>query len=761
MELVNGSPHSDNPHSRELARSVLFRDVRPRAIPAEEAEEVSGFQLDIPRLARKYWWLLLGSMLVGAGLGFTSIVFSSPMYRARVLLEVQEVNEALLKGSIDSSVFEANEVNIQTQVAILRTGTFLKRGADRLQADTVPLAPLRRDLFSRIRQRVHPSSQDPLEGATIGLGVAMSSFNAQPVNRTRLIELTCDSTSPDVAAQFLNSMAQEFVEDTSQSHMQSSQKTSEWLAGQIEDTKSKLADGEQRLRDFVQASGNLFAGQDGTLDDSKLSLLKGELAKIQSDRIAKKIRYDTIQKTPPESLADVLGDDALRDQQQEIASLQRQKAALLTTLTPKNEKVMRLDAQLSVLQATYQKELKGMVDRISADYEAANRHEKLLASAYAIQSQQVGSEAGKSAEFNSLKREVETLRQTYQTLLSQATQAGISSSVPVNPIRIVEPAVPAEVPYSPVPPLNISIGAMLGTVFAGGLIFLREKLDRSIKSPGSTRRLMNVPELGVIPTTNIRNRHFRVSLKKRGHHLTASASVINPGALATWQNGSPVAESFRGTLTSILRNQVPGREQRTILVTSPRPGEGKSTVVQNLGIALAETGKRVLLIDADFRRPQLHKNFHLPNSRGLIDLLSETASGVEREMESDLPQNLCLGTGIPGLSVLPNHSTEHNVSKALHSPKLREVFEKLKAQYDMVLVDAPPLLGLVDARILAGMTDATILVLRCGVTDEESASAAHRLVQADGMYLLGTILTDWDTRGRPEYSYRYMEDSPK
>ncbi len=225
-----------------------------------------------------------------------------------------------------ASTSEANEVNIQTQINILRGGTFLKRGADRMQSETVPLAPTGRDLFSRLRQRLHPATQDPLENARRGLTVAVATFDARPVAKTRLIELSCESTSPDVAAQFLNAMAAEFSEDTSRSRMQTSQKTSEWLAQQIEETKSKVQESEEHLRDFVQASGNVFAGQDNTLEDTKLATLKGELAKIQADRIAKQTRYELTLNNPPETLGEILDDTVLKGYQQQINALKREKA---------------------------------------------------------------------------------------------------------------------------------------------------------------------------------------------------------------------------------------------------------------------------------------------------------------------------------------------------------------------------------------------------------------------------------------------------
>jgi succinoglycan biosynthesis transport protein ExoP len=740
---------TDSNHNERFGQ--LSRGHADLMAPATETEP--GFSLDVPGMIRKNWWLLLGLMFLGAGIGFASVVISSPMYKARVLLELQSVNEAFLKNTLEGG-FEANDINIETQVVILRSGSFLKRGADRLQSDTVPLTPVGKGLFARIRQKFQPADQDPLESVGRGIKVAMATFNAQPVNRTKLIELTCNSTNPDVAAQFLNSMAAEFVEDTSQSRMQTTQKTSEWLAAQVEETKSRVADAEERLQEFVRASGNVFAGQEATLDDTKLSQLKMELAKSQSERIAKQTRYELVQKSPPETLGEVLDDETLQGFQSQLAGLRQQRAALLTTLTPKNDKVRKLDAQISVIESSYKTELGSVLTRLRNDYEAASRHEKLLASAHAVQSQRVGAEAGKAGQYNALKREVETLRQNYQTLLAQSNQASMNSSIPATPIRIVEAAMPAEIPYSPVPALNISMGMLLGGVLAAGLAFLRERLDRSIKSPSATRRFMNVAELGVIPNIEAQFRPTQSSGRRgRMSPVPELRAVSDSSGKKTWeQTPEQVAESFRGALASILRSEAAGRPQRVILVTSPGPGEGKTTVVQNLGMALAETGRNVLLVDGDFRRPHLHLHFSLSNETGLIDLIPETLS------LSDCPPDvMCLPTGVPGLSVLPNRVTEQNVSKALYSPRLRVMFQSLRSRYDMILVDAPPILMCADARILGSLTDATILVLRCGVTDQERASEAHQLIKEDRLHLLGTVLTDWSGSKKSRYYYGYTD----
>jgi succinoglycan biosynthesis transport protein ExoP len=754
MQLLSGPDDQNN--DLIPGGSSLFREAAhlPQLVvnPAVQETE-SGFNAG--NLLQRYWALLLALMFLGAVAGFVSVVLSAPRYRSRLLVEVQNANGSLPRNMAgNSGSNEDNDINIQTQISILHSGSFLRRGADRMQSDTVPLAPTGRDIFSRLRQRIHPATQDPLEAARTGLEVAMATFDARPVNRTRLIELSCESTSPDVAAQFLNAMASEFSDDGQRSRMQTAQRTGEWLAAQIEETKSKVQEAEQHLQEYVQASGNVFAGQDVTLEDTKLIQLKGELAKIQSDRIAKQARYELTLKNPPESLGEILDDQVLRGYQTQLEGLKRDKAALETVYTPKHEKVRKIDAQISSLQKAYENEMTSMVGRLKSDYDAALRQEKMLSGAYAGQSQRVGSEAGKAAQYNALKREAETQRNMYQTLLVQQNEANLSSSVPVNPIRVVEAAAPPAVPYTPRPVLNISFGTMFGMVLAGGVAFLRERLDRSIKSPGSSRMLFNAPELGVIPNLP-RNGNSVAKAKWRGGGTNGTLEDTTT-ALAGWQSGPAfIAESFRGTLASILRNQASGKAQKMILITSPGPAEGKTTVVQNLGIALAETGRRVLLVDADFRRPHLHRKFGLPNEWGLIDLLCE-----DQPLSEYPPERLGTFTGLPGLSILPNRVTQNNVSKALYSPRLRTILETLTKRYDMVLVDAPPLLSVADARIIAPLTDALILVLRCGVTNRESALEAHQRIQEDGLTLLGTVLTDYNLSGDRKRQYNYDYGNP-
>lgn len=750
----------NNPQRRLLSPAVPAVRLTDTGYEVGGPSEEPG-TMDVWGLVRKNVWIGLAFIILGSLGGAASVVLSKPIYNVRILLEVRGINEAWLKNSFEQSA-ASDQVEIQTQITLLRSGPFLKRVNARLQAETVPPPPVQADVFSRIRRRVFPEITDPLQVMQEGLETAYGSFNARPVNQTRLIELSCDSTSPQMAAQFINTMASEFMSEAMLSRSQSSQKTNEWLASQIEETKLRLQEAEQREQDFVKLTGNMFASASGTLDDSKLQQLQSELSTIQASRIAKQTQYEIAAKGSPETLADLLHDSELSGIQSSILDLTRERAALLTTLGPQHTRVQKIDAQLSTLRASLREKTANTLARLKNDYEAGRRQEELLAAAYSAQLRRVSSISGKTAENNGLKREVETLRQMYQGLTVQANQAGMSTSVPVNPLRLVEPATPPTLPYSPRPILNMGFGLISGLFLTIGVAFLREKLDRSVRHPEATSGSLNVPQLGVIPSavllSDSPNKGTRgrlaVSVKRLNAPMPAE---IQPGIPAAWSGGpSHVADSFRGALASLTNGSMIGEPWQVLVVTSPNPNEGKTTVAANLAVALAEAGRTVLLVDADFRRPRLHQLFGKSNETGcLIDLLTEPKVNFDDNSALDLT----LPTEVHGLRLLVNKVVPRDISKALYSPQFPLLIKRLSEEFDVILLDTPPLLHLADTRLIAPLADGVILVLRSGITTREDAREACRRIQADGLPVLGTILNDWTPAKRAKHNYYYEYNS--
>jgi len=349
--------------------------------------------------------------------------------------------------------------------------------------------------------------------------------------------------------------------------------------------------------------------------------------------------------------------------------------------------------------------------------------------------------------YNTLQREFDGNRQFYEVISRRVDEARIASAVRQSNVRLIGPAQPAAHPYKPNFPLNLAIGIFGSLVLAIGYVMLREQTSSVLRVPGEAGAYLTLPELGAIPRAT--NRRF-TALGLLGAGVRTSP--VERASLE--QPFSGLSESFRGTLASILSASHNGDHPRILVVTSSRPMEGKTTVVSNLGIALAEIGSKVLLIDGDLRRPRLHKVFDQANSWGLSDVLREK-NAIE-----DLPlEALVRRTTVPRLYLLPSGTCADNIFGLLCSGRMARLLPRFRPEFDCVLVDAPPCLEFADARIMARYAEKLLLVVRADYTDKKMAQAAVRRLLLDGIPVMGVIFNYWDpSNGAPCGYARYRQD---
>jgi capsular exopolysaccharide synthesis family protein len=756
--------------------------VARQAFPAPRAADVDtdGPNLYAMALEAVKTHALLVTLLsfLGAGVGFFVFLSLPSMYRSTTTIELQGFNEGFMNlNQIDPQAgtgsYSPTQLNISTQLRIIESAALRSAVVQRLSRETAPMLPATGGWIQAMRARLGIGEDlDPLDATRRAIEVAAKNVTARSVTGTRIIAVTVSSTAPEVAASFANALAAEFIAQGTQQRTGSVQRMSQWLEGQLADTQYRLAQSEAKLQDFIRQSGAIFVGDSDTLAQSKLKQLQSELAAIQADRIAKQSRYEMVTKAPPDTLPEVLDDAALRSYQTQIANLRRERALLLTTLTPQNPKVMRVDAQIAELEKALEKERENIVTRIRNEYDAARRREQMLMSAYVSQSGAVVSQADKAAEYNLLKREVDTLRAYMNSLLQQANQASVAAALPTTSIRVIDEAQPAATPYSPDPVYATGIGLALGLGLGWGTGFLRVLLRkrremRSFAAPGHSMQVLEVPELGVIPSADLAARR-RWALPFSGGLLPKGGndSEADRGELAPMgQQPAALLDSFRLIFASLTIMKRQGYSPRTIMVTSGGPGEGKTTVMSNLALVMAEAHHRVILVDADLRKPRLHTLFGLDNERGFADLIDGSDP-----VHAAAVNQLLRPTRLPGLSVLTSGSPRDiaDLHHLLYSPRVVEVLNVLRGQADMVLIDAPPMLHFFESRLLARLTDGVILVIRAGTTDRFTALECRQKLAQDNVPLLGTVLNDWDPGkfgyGSPEYHsayYRYYAEERK
>jgi succinoglycan biosynthesis transport protein ExoP len=370
----------------------------------------------------------------------------------------------------------------------------------------------------------------------------------------------------------------------------------------------------------------------------------------------------------------------------------------------------------------------------------------------------VAEQSNKAVNYNMLKHEVDTSRQLYELLLQRVKEAAVASAIQASNIIVVDPARRPLRPYKPNMVMNAAIGLLSGLFLSLGTVFVMELSDRRLLNPGDAQVHLNLPELGLIPQANIRYPRRAVrgtgkdgTLAIDGAGETLESQTGECLELVTWnRKPSPIAESFRAVLPSILLGGHSGQRPRIIVMTSPSPGEGKTTVASNLAISIAEITHSTLIIDGDMRRPRLHDVFGVRRDPGLGDLLSATTPLDWRTVNSSIRPTM-----VAGLSVLPCGTAAETLSNLFYSRRLPELLMVLRQNFDTVIIDAPPILNIPDARLLGRLADGVIMVVRAGQTQRQSALVANQQLGDDGTLVLGTIFNSWDPKSATAYTYGY------
>ena len=711
------------------------------------SEPQAGEIMEYLQILRRHKWVIALFALGGLLLGILVGIPQTPVYQARTSLEILSLNEDFLNlkqnNPLSSNQASAETSELQTQSKLLEGDELMQRVLTKLNGNK-PVQRYRAGTATGLRGILHlppTATLTPHEKLLLG---AADSLKVRATPRTRIIELTIDSSDRELASTFANTMAAEFESESLETRWKVTQKTSEGLSHEISDARKNLEASEDALQSYARQSGLLFTDdlQNTNVSSQKLQQIQQELSGATAERIGKQSRFELAQKSSPDSLPDVLNDPGLRDEGTKITDLRRQIADLSVTYTPEYSKLKQMQAQLVALEAAFQHDRAAIIDRVKDDFQDASRKEELLSSAYGAQTREVTGQDEKSVKYNILKREVESNRQLYDMMLQQLKQSSIASALGAAKVRVIDAA---QLPMKPTKP-NFPINAALG-LFSGlflGILFtlIRERTNRALQQPGDAQFWTNLPELGTIPSAYLGS-------AKAAKTMALSAGRgrrAMPEMVTLHQGHSVVSEAFRGVLTSILFSGN-GTRPRVLVFTSASPGEGKTTVVSNLGVALAEIETRVLLIDADLRCPRLHQIFNLPNEGGLSNLLRKEL----REGES--PEALVQKTDIPGLDVLTSGPATAAAAHLLHSPALADVLSEFKGQYGMVLIDTPPMLQITDARVIGRLADSVVLVARAMQTTRDELIAAKQRFAEDHTRVMGTIFNDWNPKHSPYNLY--------
>ena len=689
----------------------------------------------------EYWRILRSHKITlsllavfGIVLGYSVSMLQTRLYQAHASLEIEErdPDPSEMKVEERSSDAESSALHdIPTQIKILQSDSLLARAVEKVKRDG-PM-PQRKQHSTSVWHRLLHSSKPPGDNNNNDdlVAEARGNLTVRADGQTRILDVAFDSTDPKYAAAFANALAGAFIEQNIDTRWSVSQRTAEWLTHELDEMRGKLEKSENALQDYATKSGLMFTSDKASVSDDKLRQFQEALANAEMERIAKQSRYESVIASRSGTGQDMLEDPMAREYRSKLSDLMRQRADMATLYTPDYVKVKEVDAQIASLRDALEAESKAVEEHARNEYEEAARREKLLADHYQIQTTSMNQEAEKTIQYNILKREVDSNQQLYDAMLQRTKLVNAAAALRTANVRILDSAKVPTVPYKPKPAVNAVLGCLTGVLLGAVVIIARDRANHTLQHRGDVHTYLNLPELGVIPRA-------------------ARGWTVHGGA-----RDLAITESFRGALTSILFSSRYGsRSPQMLVLTSWSPGEGKSMTAYNLGIALAEIGRRVLIIDGDMRRPAIHKMLEIENNIGLADVLS----GTEPTFAS-VPGAVIQTSNIPGLSVITSGSLPTNPSALLYSQRARDLLDLLRKRYDAILIDTPPMQTITDARLFGAMADAVILVVRASSTSRDAAIAAKQRFVDDGTSVLGAILNCWDATYAGK-RYDYVHDVP-
>lgn len=713
------------------------------------------------RVLRRRWKLATITALTVFALG-AGVYFLIAAYSATTIIEINKDDPTDNDGAQSNGpVFNSDDIKdeVQTDVNILQTDDSLALAV--IQKLNLLNEPAFRKAINS-GEKGNPIERAPKTRDAI-LDIFHSHLKVDSPADSRLITISYKSSDPFISANITNTLARTFIDDTLSRRKRSILTSSDWLRHELEDLKTRAEDSQQKLADYERQTGMAGVELTGATSGNgtntvsitpqntvtaRLFALNQELTEAEAnristeavDRLVKSNDPDIVLGLGPMAVSNTNGASSsinpesiavLSQLRAQETDLERQLSAATVKYGENNPRRMEIQNQLDSLRQQVRTELGRMRQRAANAYNYAKINESSIRQQFQKQEGAANDMADKNVKLQLLAQEAFSNQSLYDNLFSKLQTATLASGTRATRIEIVDEAIPVALPN--IPKLGIYAAAVLaaGLFFGVTFAFLRESMD------GTVRTLNEVPEIfghvfpGYIPRTK----------------MFGSDEVAASGGELITSPSSPFSESIR-SLRTALSLAVANKRPRTILVTSALGSAGKSTLTYNLGVAYAQQGARVLLIDCDLRNPDLHRFFSWPATQGL----TEACADVDSPTVTGLVQH----TFLPTLSLLPAGEPPALPSEFFASPAFEKLLKKVSGSFDYILLDSPPILAVTDASVIATKVNAVVAVVRSRNTTKLAVSALAQALHRTDAPVFGFVLNDVDNAsldGFHEYGY--------
>ena len=685
------------------------------------------------QLVKKRGWIVLVAGAIGLALAIAANMVMTRKYTAKAKIEVTgDISSEFRVEQIASSVTggDLNAQKIDSEIEIMRNRT--------LALETIRSLHLDKDK-DFIKERDRPWDLSSPADRALLIDVFLSNLKVSRLAQTDLVEIYVTTPRAELSSLIANTLVDNYINYKVKESFGSTHKVSTWLNGQLDSLKSNLQSSQERMVSFEKDLGIVGIGQqEQSVDVEHLADLNRVLVDAQADRMLKESAYRALLSSST-GVVDALSPQALTLQHSKdsLAQLKAQLASLTQIYGSAYPQVQQLKSQIESLQKEITTEEASQLEKAQKAFDAAQANEGELRKTLEQDEQNAYQKSSKLIQYELARQEYTANRELYDGIQERLQEAGILAGLHSTSVHIVEDADTPVFPSQPKKMLNLAGGLAGGLLLGGILALLLEAMDTNLRTIEDVESALNLPLLAVLP-------------KVEGTEILA-ANFIKQALSGQGGSWSKIGEALRGLRTSILLSTA-GAPPQVLMISSTRPAEGKTSVAILEAIIFALNASRVLLIDADLRRPAVHLRVkgeyidsHSSHNVGLSSVLSGKATLKEAVQEwPDLPNlHLLLAGPLPPLP-----------SELLGSKQMEDLLAELRTQYDFIIIDTPPVLTVTDASVLCRLADATVLVVRYGEARRQVIARSIELLQRSGANLLGVALNMVDF-GAPEYSEYY------
>ncbi|MBC7348722.1 MAG: polysaccharide biosynthesis tyrosine autokinase [Candidatus Aminicenantes bacterium] len=695
-------------------------------------------------------WTVISLILIAAALSLIISFVTRPVYKARgtVMIE-KEPNILSFEDIFQIETFRDDY--FQTQYKLLQSRSLAERTIERLKL-------WEKKEFSGGKNVTGDDLKNPVFRQKL-VDKFLGRLEVKPIRMTRLVEVAFKAHDPVLASDCVNALFDSFVDMNIEARYETTEQATEFLSEQIAELKKEISQKEQELQNYGQEKDIVILSDKETTMLDKISELNKALTEAQIERVRKESYYNGIKNASPDFIPEAMNNPLIQRLREEYLKLSREYAKMQEKFQPEYPEMQRLKAELDTARELLKNETQRLIRAAYADYQSALKKEASLKELFEQQKEEAFRLNSNAILYNSLKIELENKKNLLESLLKRQSETGVSARLKglrTSNIRIVDRA---DIPLHPDSPRkfrNLLLALFLGLFGGLGLALGMEYLDNTIKSAEDVERYSGWPTLGIVPIFDqdaTLNGHYYAyrsaenedgQKKKKEETAETETEPRSIELISHFAPDSTFAESYRSLRTALLLSG-PLSSLKSLIITSPLPNEGKSVTISNLAVSLAQMEKKVLLMDADLRRPKQHRIFNLKNHDGLSNYLT---MGLELK-------KLVKTTMVPSLYFINSGPIPPNPAELLGSERMKELLGRLKGSFDFILIDTPPVLSVTDSQVLGKMVDGLILVVQADRTPREALRQTREIIDLLQLKTYGVVINALNLDNRSYYHRHY------